>query len=99
MALSCIGIAINTQSIIKKMPQHKVASAVKEIARLKAEVKEETVLQDGSGIIEAALTGDHEGLIADLAREMKEFQMDNDERVLKGARAGEKLGKGLMEHI
>ncbi len=81
------------------MPRHKVAKAVKEIARLKAEVKEETVLQDGSGIMDAALAGDHDGLIADLLMEMKEFQMDNDERVLQGAKAGERLGKGLMEHI
>ena len=81
------------------MPQHKVTNAVKEIARLKDEVKDQTVLQDGSGIIGAALAGDHEGLIADLAREMKEFQMGNDALVLKGAEAGEKLGKGLMEHI
>lgn len=81
------------------MPQHKVAKAVKEIARLRDEVKEQTVLQESSDIIDAVLAGDHDGLVDALTREMKEFQMDNDELVLKGAEAGEKLGRGLMEHI
>ncbi|HEA68300.1 hypothetical protein LCGC14_1268450 [marine sediment metagenome] len=81
------------------MPQHKVAKAIKEIARLREQVREDAVLEDGSILISAILSGDVEAAIQELAGQMKVFQIRHDDKVLQSAKAGEELGKGLMEHI
>ena len=81
------------------MPQHKVSKAVNEIARLKDQVKEETVLGDGSGVIDAVLSGDKEEALGIIARQMKDFQISQADKVVAGAKAGEELGKGLLQHI
>ena len=80
------------------MPSHKVAKAVKEIARLKQLVKDDTVLTSATGIIDAIMAGDSNAanLIAD---QMKAFQIKHDAEVVAGAKAGEELGKGLLKHI
>lgn len=80
------------------MPQHKVEAAVKEIANLKDEVKDEPVLTDAS-MIDMALEGDLDGSALNIARQMKAFQVSNNDKVIKGARTGRKLGEGIISHV
>ena len=81
------------------MPQHKVARAVKEIAGLRAKANEDAVLQDASGLIDALLVGDKQGAVSAVAGELLEFQNRHGNEILEGAKAGERLGRGLMEHV
>ena len=81
------------------MPRHKVAKAIKELASLKDRVKEDTVIQNGSVIIAAAIAGDTETEIADFVREFKEFQMSHDDEVGKGAVVGKRLAEELLTHL
>ena len=81
------------------MPQHKVAASIEETASLKDLVKDDTVLQDGPGIIDAALAGDTEVVVGSFEGEFKEFQISHDDGVLKGAVTGAKLAKALLTHL
>ena len=81
------------------MPHRKVATAIQEIATLKESLSPDTVLKNGDPIIDAALSGDTNEIILQVAGQMKEFQEDHIPDIRDGAKAGEKMGKGLMEHV
>ncbi len=81
------------------MPAHKVAKAVKEVALLKQQVKDDTVLGSAVGIIDAVMAGDGDAAAGLIAQQMKAFQIKHDSEVIAGAKAGEKLGKGLLRHV
>lgn len=81
------------------MPQHKVSAAVKAEAALKDEVKKETVISNGTSIIDAAIDGDKQETIILIAGQLKEFQESQNDKVIKGTKIGTALGKGLLEHV
>ena len=79
------------------MPHTKVTNAVREINTLKESVKDGVVLTDDT-VVNQIMNGNTEQAIMNVAQQMKTFQIAHDEEVVEGAKAGEKLAKGLLEH-
>ena len=74
---------------------HRVEKAVKQLDSLRTEVKAGEVL--ARSVVDLALEGDREGLIAALLFQMKTFQVSFDNEVIEATKAGTLLAEELLD--